>query len=116
MHCKIRDKSSQAGCRDVFIPRISLYPKNVEQFGFEWSRRQFPVCPAFAMTVNASQASDCAHWLLNIIYALQGQTLKQVGVWLVSSPCFTHGQLYVAASRFLCLHLQKIGYSFVNFV
>lgn len=54
MHCKIRDKTKQEGCRDVFIPRISLYPKNVEAFGFEWSRRQFPVCPAFAMTVNAS--------------------------------------------------------------
>lgn len=61
MHCKIRDKNTQEGCRDVFIPRITLYPKNVAQFGFEWTRRQFPVCPAFAMTVNASQASDCMH-------------------------------------------------------
>ena len=49
--------------------------------------------------------------VLKIIFSLQGQTLKQVGVWLVSSPCFSHGQLYVAASRFLfCLILQ------INFV
>ena len=31
--------------------------------------------------------------------ASQGQTLKKVGVWLVESQCFAHGQLYVAASR-----------------
>ena len=61
MHCKIKDKNTQDGYRDVFIPRISLYPKNVEQFGFEWTRRQFPVCCAFAMTVNASMASNCWH-------------------------------------------------------
>ena len=29
---------------------------------------------------------------------LQGQTLKQVAVWLPEDP-FGHGQLYVAASR-----------------
>ena len=28
----------------------------------------------------------------------QGQTLKQVGVWL-NDAYFTHGQLYIAASR-----------------
>ena len=31
--------------------------------------------------------------------ASQGQTLRKVGVWLVESQCFAHGQLYVAASR-----------------
>jgi len=83
LHCTIKDKSSRGGRRDVYIPRITLFPKKVEQFGFEWTRLQFPVCPAFAMTINASQ----------------GQTLKKVGVWLVDGPAFSHGQLYVAASR-----------------
>jgi ATP-dependent DNA helicase PIF1 len=67
--------------RTVLIPRISLQPKERE-FPFEWSRRQFPVRVAFAMTINKSQ----------------GQTLKNVGVWL-NDPCFAHGQLYVAMSR-----------------
>ena len=43
---------------------------------------QFPVRLAFAMTINKAQ----------------GQTLGRVGVCL-DVPCFSHGQLYVAASR-----------------
>ena len=46
-------------------------------------RKQFPLRPAFAMTVNKAQ----------------GQSLKYVGVDLKARPCFTHGQLYVALSR-----------------
>ena len=30
---------------------------------------------------------------------MQGQTLEMVGVWLADGPAFTHGQLYVAVSR-----------------
>ena len=67
--------------RDVLIPRITFIPKPNE-YPFEWQRRQFPVRPAFAMTINKSQ----------------GQTLKFAGVWL-RSQVFTHGQLYVACSR-----------------
>eukprot|EP00955_Chlamydomonas_euryale_P091655 364639-Chlamydomonas_euryale.AAC.33 len=43
---------------------------------------QFPVWPAFAMTINKSQ----------------GRTFLKVGVYL-PVPCFWHGQLYVAMSR-----------------
>ena len=32
------------------------------------------------------------------INKVQGQTLERVGIYL-PEPCFTHGQLYVAASR-----------------
>ena len=67
--------------RKILIPRINTRPKDRE-FPFEWCRRQFPVRAAFAMTINKSQ----------------GQTLRDVGVWL-SDPCFSHGQLYVALSR-----------------
>ena len=67
--------------RVVLIPRIFLRPKDRE-FPFEWSRKQFPVNVAFAMTINKSQ----------------GQTLRNVGIWL-QDTCFAHGQLYVCVSR-----------------
>ena len=54
----------------------------MNEYPFEWQRRQFPVRPAFAMTINKSQ----------------GQTLRYAGVWL-RGDVFTHGQLYVACSR-----------------
>jgi len=63
----------------VFIPRIPLIPADLV---FEFKRLQFPVRLAYAMTINKSQ----------------GQSLRFVGLEL-SSPCFTHGQLYVACSR-----------------
>ena len=79
LQCKIASGHHQG--KDVLIPRIELSAKDGD-FPFAWRRRQFPVRAAFAMTINKSQ----------------GQTLKQVGVWL-DDPTFTHGQLYVAASR-----------------
>jgi ATP-dependent exoDNAse (exonuclease V) alpha subunit len=47
-----------------------------------FKRRQFPIRPTFAMTINKSQ----------------GQTLESVGLY-IPTPVFTHGQLYVALSR-----------------
>lgn len=67
--------------RTTYIPRITMMPR-VGEYYFNWKRRQFPVRPAFSMTINKSQ----------------GQTFKRVGVWL-EEAVFTHGQLYVAASR-----------------
>ena len=67
--------------RDVYIPRITLRPKE-RQYPFEWSRRQFPIRAAFSITINKAQ----------------GQTMKMVGVWL-PDPVFSHGQLYVGSGR-----------------
>jgi ATP-dependent DNA helicase PIF1 len=65
----------------VFIPRITLEP-SAEDLAIPLSRRQFPVCLAFSMTINKSQ----------------GQSVINVGLDLRVSV-FSHGQLYVALSR-----------------
>ena len=49
---------------------------------FKFRRRQLPLRPAFAMTINKAQ----------------GQTLHMAGLYLPSQP-FSHGQLYVAKTR-----------------
>lgn len=64
---------------DVMIPRIPLIPNDSP---IEFKRIQFPLRLAFGMTINKSQ----------------GQSLGMCGLNL-ESPCFSHGQLYVACSR-----------------
>jgi ATP-dependent DNA helicase PIF1 len=60
----------------VFIPtRITMIPSD-SGLPFDFKRRQFPVKPAYAMTINKSQ----------------GQTLTFVGINL-TRPVFSHGQL-----------------------
>ncbi|GFS13883.1 ATP-dependent DNA helicase PIF1 [Elysia marginata] len=66
-----------------FIPRMPLEPTNT-QLPFKFQRRQLPLCPCFAMTIDVNKA--------------QGQTLKSVGLDL-RQHVFTHGMLYVALSR-----------------
>jgi hypothetical protein len=70
------------GCakgEDVFVPRIPLIPSDLP---FDFKRLQFPVRLAYAMSINKAQ----------------GQSLKVAGINL-ETPCFSHGQLYVACSR-----------------
>ena len=62
LECKVA-----GNLRTVLIPRITFIPK-ANEYPFEWQRRQFPVKPAFATTINKSQ----------------GQTLKMAGIWLRS--------------------------------
>ncbi|POS81997.1 hypothetical protein EPUL_005932, partial [Erysiphe pulchra] len=53
-----------------------------EDLSFTLTRKQLPIRPCYSMTINKSQ----------------GQTLQRVGVDL-STPVFSHGQLYVALTR-----------------
>ncbi|CAJ0936430.1 unnamed protein product, partial [Ranitomeya imitator] len=69
--------SGSAAGNVVFIPRIDLCPSETG-LPFKLRRRQFPIKPAFAMTINKSQ----------------GQTLHRVGIYL-PEPAFAHGQLTV---------------------
>ncbi|KAG2987174.1 hypothetical protein PC128_g23429 [Phytophthora cactorum] len=67
----------------VLIPRIVFISDgDSREFPLRLRRKQFPVQPAFAMTINKAQ----------------GQTVQNLGLYL-STPCFSHGQLYVALSR-----------------
>ncbi len=56
----------------VFIPRMALIPTDSD-LPFEFSRVQFPLRPAFCMTINKAQ----------------GQTLERVSIWLWDEHVFT---------------------------
>ncbi len=68
--------------RHIFIPRLSITPSDTKRMPFTLRRRQFPLRPAFAMTIKKAQ----------------GQTLLTMGVYM-PKPIFCHGHLYVAFSR-----------------
>ncbi|GJJ68098.1 ATP-dependent DNA helicase PIF1 [Entomortierella parvispora] len=67
----------------ILIPRTPITnSENDLSFPILFRRTQFPVKPAFTMSINKAQ----------------GQTLDRVGLYL-PQPVFGHGQLYVALSR-----------------
>jgi ATP-dependent DNA helicase PIF1 len=68
--------------KPCIIPRIKFVIDDPTLFGFTFTRVQFPINVAFAMTIHKSE----------------GQTLQQVGLYL-PDPVFTHGMLYTALSR-----------------
>jgi ATP-dependent DNA helicase PIF1 len=69
----------------VLIPRITLTPSD-PFLPFKLRRHQFPIRLSFPMTINKSQ----------------GQTFDRLGL-VLPQPVFSHGQQYVAFSRFRSL-------------
>jgi len=88
LQCTIA-RGQRAG-QQVLIPRIELAPTDTT-LPFVLRRRQFPLRLAFSMTINKSQ----------------GQTFKKVGL-LLTTPVFSHGQLYVGCSRVRSFSSLKI--------
>ena len=85
---KVRVLSGPSVGEDVIIPKITMTPTDTRR-GITFNRQQFPVLPAFSMTINKSQ----------------GQSFDYVGVDL-TDKVFSHGQLYVAVSR--CISSQNL--------
>ena len=71
--------TGQGKGQTTFIPKLPLEPSDCP---IPMRRVQFPVKLSFAITINKAQ----------------GQSLQVVGLNL-TSPCFSHGQLYVGCSR-----------------
>ena len=86
MHDNVIEADILMGCgkgNRVFIPRIICTTGDGDvTLPFKIRRRQFPIRPAFAMTINSAQ----------------GQTFDKIGLYL-PVPVFGHGQIYVAFSR-----------------
>ena len=71
-----------AGSSEIFTKAMFTITPEASGLPFTILRRQFPVIPAYCLSVHKAQ----------------GQSLKKVGLIFESDP-FTHGQLYVALSR-----------------
>jgi ATP-dependent DNA helicase PIF1 len=73
---------SHVGAVEMLIPVVFHITSEASGLPFAVERRQFPVIPAFCLSVHKAQ----------------GQSLDFVGLIFETDP-FAHGQLYVALSR-----------------
>ena len=69
----------------MFIPVVFHITSEASGLPFAVERRQYPLIPAFCLSVHKAQ----------------GQSLDFVGLIFETDP-FAHGQLYVALSRAAC--------------
>lgn len=82
-----------AGSIELFTKATFTLTPEASGLPFTIVRRQFPVIPAYCLTVHKAQ----------------GQTMGRVGLIFESDP-FTHGQLYVALSRVAGWHAVFVLY------
>ena len=93
IHSKILECEIATGInigRTVYIQRMPLTPTDTN-LPFDFKRIQFPVRPAFSMTISKSQ----------------GQTLALIGLALEEPP-YAHGHLYVSFSRVSAIENIKV--------
>ena len=81
--------------KEVYIPRITFVHKGPDQ-PLEWKRRQFPVKPCWAMTINKSQSQTFEKVAVCLV---QVTTTPTGSITVDEAEAFSHGQLYVALSR-----------------
>ena len=80
---QVRLTSGRQAGRIIALPRMSCHVSQENSgLSFAFSRVQFPLMPAYCVSVHKSQ----------------GQTLERVGI-IVDQDSFAHGQLYTAFSR-----------------
>ncbi|XP_031333809.1 uncharacterized protein LOC116163816 [Photinus pyralis] len=82
LHCRIAVGPYRGKTCVLSMLPFTYEDRRPDGTGLHFSRMQFPVELAYAMTINKAQ----------------GQTVTKVGI-LLKTPLFSHGQLYVAMSR-----------------
>ena len=81
LQCRITS-GTHIGAVEMFIPCVFSITPESSGLPFAIERRQYPIIPAFCLSVHKAQ----------------GQSLEFVGLVFETDP-FAHGQLYVALSR-----------------
>jgi hypothetical protein len=79
----------------VYLPRFTFNHDGTDQ-PLAWTRRQFPVKPCWAMTINNSQGQTFVRVAVCVIRVVDGENSTVV---VDKADVFSHGQLYVALSR-----------------
>ena len=85
----------------VYLPRFLFKHEGADQ-PLKWQRRQFPVRPCWAMTINKSQGQTLIHVAVCLVQIVpnghtEDGTVSSVAVG--PAEVFGHGQLYVGLSR-----------------
>jgi hypothetical protein len=91
--CRVLNGSGSG--RTVYLPRFVFTHEGPDQ-PLKWTRRQFPVKPCYAMTINKSQAQTLRAASVCLVQIADDGV---GGIVVEAAEAFAHGQLYVGLSR-----------------